>query len=92
MKGVMKGLRSAYPDLKVVITDGRYAGDRAFLNWTATGTNTGPGETPPTRKAVKVDGYTVMHFVDGRIRHEEVYFDRLGWMTQLGATVTPPGR
>lgn len=92
MKDVMKGLRAAYPDLRVVITDSRYAGDRVFLNWTATGTNTGPGEMPPTRKPVKVAGYTVMHFNGDRIRHEEVYFDRLSWMTQLGATIVPPGR
>lgn len=92
MKALIEGIRTAYPDARVVITDSRYAGDRAFLNWTFTGTNTGPGEVPPTRKAVKLVGYTVAHFLDGRIRHEEVYFDRLSWMTQLGATIVPPGR
>jgi steroid delta-isomerase-like uncharacterized protein len=91
MKGVMAGLRASYPDIKVVITDSRYAGDRGFLNWTFTGTNTGPGDMPPTNKPVKLDGYTIVHFDGDKIAHEEVYFDMLSWMTQLGATLTPPG-
>ena len=91
MKGVMTALRASYPDAKVVITDTRYGADRAFLNWTFTGTNTGPGDMPPTGKPVQLNGYTVTHFDGDRIAHEEVYFDVLSWMTQLGATLTPPG-
>jgi steroid delta-isomerase-like uncharacterized protein len=91
MKGVMAGHRASYPDTRVVIVDSRYAGDRGFLNWTFTGTNTGPGDTPPTNKAVELSGYTVLHFDGDKIAHEEVYFDALSWMTQLGATLTPPG-
>jgi hypothetical protein len=33
----------------------------------------------------------VLHFDGDQIAHEEVYFDMLAWMTQLGATLTPPG-
>jgi steroid delta-isomerase-like uncharacterized protein len=91
MKGVMAGLRTSYPDARVVITDSRYTQDRAFLNWTFTGTNTGPGDMPPTNKPVKIDGFTIIHFDGDRIAHEEVYFDVLTWMTQLGAAVTSPG-
>ena len=46
---------------------------------------------PPTGKPVQLNGYTVTHFDGDRIAHEEVYFDVLSWMTQLGATLTPPG-
>ncbi len=91
LKAVMATHRLAYPDTKVEITDSRYAGDRAFLNWTFTGTNTGPGDTPPTDKAVQVSGYTIMHFDGDQIAREEVYFDMLAWMTQIGATLMPPG-
>jgi steroid delta-isomerase-like uncharacterized protein len=91
MKGVMTALRASYPDARVVITDTRYDADRAFLNWTFTGTNTGPGDMPPTGKPVQLSGYTVTHFDGDKIAHEEVYFDVLSWMTQLGATLTPPG-
>ncbi len=90
LKDVMVKHRLAYPDTSVEITDSHYSGDRAFLNWTFTGTNTGPGDTPPTDKPVKLNGYTIMHFDGDRIAHEEVYFDVLAWMTQLGATLTPP--
>jgi steroid delta-isomerase-like uncharacterized protein len=91
MKAVMTGLRDSYPDLNVTITDSRFAADRGFVNWTFTGTNTGPGDMPPTGKAVELSGYTVLHFDGDQIAHEEVYFDMLAWMTQLGATLTPPG-
>ena len=91
MKSVMRGLRMAYPDAKVVITDSRYSPDRAYLNWTFSGTNPGPGDARATNKAVELNGYTIMHFDGDKIAHEEVYFDVLSWMTQLGATVTQPG-
>jgi len=65
--------------------------DRAFVRWTFTGTNTGPGDAPPSNKAVKVRGSTILEYKNGMIAFEDVYFDALDWNMQLGATLTPPG-
>ena len=91
LEAVMTGFRAAYPDLKVVADDAHFAKDRAYVHWTFTGTNTGPGDAPPTNKPVKLRGYTTLHYENGKIAFEDVYFDALDWNMQLGATLTPPG-
>jgi hypothetical protein len=52
----MSGFRTAYPDLKIVLSDEVYSENKAAALWTFTGTNTGPGEMPPTGKSVKIWG------------------------------------
>ena len=57
------------------------------IRWTVTGTNTGPGDEPPTGKAVTISGMTTFTMVDGKIAEEYVQFDVLGWQLQLGKTL-----
>jgi steroid delta-isomerase-like uncharacterized protein len=92
IKTLMTNTRIAYPDVKVVITEGHYLKDVAVLIWTATGTNTGPGAdgSPPTGKPITVSGMTLMRYRDGKIAEENVAMDMLDWFQQLGYTVTPP--
>jgi steroid delta-isomerase-like uncharacterized protein len=90
LKKVMTDVRTAYPDAKVVIDEGHYMKDVSFFLWTFTGTNTGPGTAPATGKSVKLSGSTLMHYRDGKIAEEIVYFDVLDWQMQLGYTLTPP--
>jgi predicted ester cyclase len=92
LKKVMSDLRTAYPDTKVVIDESHHMKDLAFLLWTFTGTNAGPGpgEAQPTGKSVKLSGSTLIRYRDGKIAEEIVNFDVLDWQTQLGYTLSPP--
>ena len=65
------------------------AGDTAINEWTVSGTNTGPMETPEgtipaTGKRVSVSGSDALTVRDGLIRSQRAYYDQLAFMTQLG--------
>lgn len=89
MKDVMRALRGTYPDANLVVDDAYFQENLAFVRWTFSGTNTGPGDFPPTGKPVKNSGLTILHYANGKIAMEDVYFDTLEWMQQLGFTLTP---
>lgn len=89
-KAVMTQLRTAYPDAQVVQDETIHLENAAIVRWTFTGTNTGPGDAPPTGKSVSISGMTLLRFADGKITEELVYFDSGDWMTQLGYTMVPP--
>jgi len=90
LKEVMKGFRTAFPDLKLTIDNEVYAENRAALRWTFSGTNTGPGQMPPTGKSVNVWGITIIHFANGKATREIVSYDEKVFMEQLGFTMAPP--
>jgi hypothetical protein len=90
LKKAMTDIRTAYPDLKVVFDESYHMKDVSFHLWTATGTNTGPGATPPTGKSIKVPGMTLIRYQDGKMASEVVRMDVLDWYTQLGFTLAPP--
>ncbi len=89
-KQVVSDMRAGYPDMQVTLDESHFMADVSFHLWTFTGTNSGAGATPPTGKAVKLSGATLIRYRDGKIAEELVYFDLLEWQTQLGYTVTPP--
>ena len=83
-------LRTAYPDAKVFADKiDAYTGG-AVIQWRFTGTNTGPGENPPTGNTVDLTGLTTISMEDGKIVREYVRFDVLSWMEQLGYTLQAP--
>jgi hypothetical protein len=90
MKKVMTDFRTSYPDFKVVIDESHFMKELSFVLWTATGTNTGPGATPPTGKSIKVSGASLGRYQDGTMVEELAYFDALNMQQQLGFTPTPP--
>jgi steroid delta-isomerase-like uncharacterized protein len=90
LKKLMSGFRTAYPDLKIVLTDEVYSDNESAARWTFTGTNTGPDEMPPTGKSVKVWGISILHFANGKITEEIVAYDNQSFMEQLGYTMMPP--
>jgi len=90
IKKLIAGIRSAYPDFKVVLDEVTFGEDKAVVRWTVTGTNTGPGEMPPTGKAVKLWGIDVVHFANGKITERWVAYDNQSVMEQLGFTLAPP--
>jgi steroid delta-isomerase-like uncharacterized protein len=90
LKKVISGFRTAYPDLKLTSDEEIYAENKATLRWTLTGTNTGPGEMPPTGKSIKLWGLGTAHFADGKIAEEWAAYDNQSLMEQLGYTMMPP--
>ena len=90
MKEAMSGFRTPFPDLKLTIDTEIYADNIAAARWDFTGTNTGPGEMPPTGKSVSAWGISILHFANGKITKEIVAYDEKSFMEQLGYTMTPP--
>lgn len=90
MGKLISGLRSSYPDFKLVFDEVIYGDNKVVVRWTVTGTNTGPGEFPPTGKSVKVWGVSLNHFANGKLTEEWIAFDNHSVMEQLGFTLAPP--
>lgn len=82
-KGI-SSLRTAYPDLKLVVEDELLSENGVAARWHITGTNTGAGEMPPTGKSVDWWGIAILHFSDGKIKEEWTAFDNQSLMEQLG--------
>jgi predicted ester cyclase len=76
--------------LKLVLDETIHLPNAAIVRWTATGTNTGPGDIPPTGKSVRNTGMDLVRFMDGKVTETLLYFDTGDWMTQLGYTFVPP--
>ncbi len=90
MKKVMSGFRTSFPDLRLTIDNEIYAENSAAVRWAFSGTNTGPGEMPPTGKSVSAWGISILHFANGKLTEEIVAYDNKSFMEQLGYTMTPP--
>lgn len=92
MEAAMNIFFTAFPDLHLTIDDTVIKDSLVFTHWTATGTNTGIfGDAPATGKKVKFTGYTVGSFTnEGKFLGEDVYFNELSFLQQMGYTLSPP--
>ncbi len=83
---------TGFPDLRIEVNNMLSDGSEIYLSWTITGTNTGVfGELPPTGKKIRISGITRMDFDrDGKIAVEEVYYNELSLLQQMGHTLNPP--
>jgi len=81
-----------FPDLKISNPNIYIKDNKAFLNFTFIGTNTGIfGDTAPTGKKIKISGFSIIHFNDNAImRKEEVFYNELDLLQQLGYTLNAP--
>jgi len=86
---LISGFRAAYPDGKLVLEEEVYSENKAVGRWVYTGTNTGPGQMPPTGKSVNFWGVSILHFANGKITEEWASFDTQSLMKQLGFTMMP---
>jgi steroid delta-isomerase-like uncharacterized protein len=82
-------LFEAFPDVKARDTFKAEKGDTAINEWTLTGTNTGPMETPEgimpaTGKPFTIRGCDVLTVRDGLILEHRAYYDQVAFMSQLG--------
>jgi steroid delta-isomerase-like uncharacterized protein len=80
----------AFEDAKYVVDSFFTAGDKFADEWTFTGTNTGPLRRPdgtvipPTGKLVEIKGMEYVELRDGHIVIDNLYYDFLAAVAQLG--------
>lgn len=89
LKYSITSLRAAYPDLHITVEEAIYAPDAITVRWTFRGTNSGPGQQPPTGKAVNVPGMSILHVSAGKLTDEWIAGNDLYWSEQLGYTLVP---
>jgi steroid delta-isomerase-like uncharacterized protein len=84
-----QGFFTAFPDLAGRDEFKAESGDTAINEWAASATNTGPLETPQgtipaTGKRMTLRGCDAITVREGLITSQRIYYDQLGFMTQLG--------
>jgi len=93
-----QGFLDAFPDLHFEIKHKISQGDYVVINWSASGTHTGPLTTPtgdqlpPTGKKAVVPGSTTYEFISGKVSRSWVHWDMVTLLAQLGLMpgVEPP--
>src|ERR1700744_5144931 len=85
LKGVLRGLFAAFPDMHWTIEEQIAEGDKVLTRFEWTGTHRGLFlGVPPTGRAVRVWGTVIDRFQGGKITHTRILMDTLGLMAQLG--------
>jgi predicted ester cyclase len=90
VRALVRKMRIDMPDLQVEVLDGIYTPERAAIRWRLSGTDSGPGDFPPTGRHAVAFGLSLMRFRDGRIIEEVTVLDGVSLLTQLGFAITPP--
>jgi steroid delta-isomerase-like uncharacterized protein len=81
---------AAFPDLHFDLTDTIAQGDRVATAWVVSGTHTAPlampnGDSlPPTNRRVTLPGCTIAEFRGGKVSRQQIYWDQLSFLNQLG--------
>lgn len=92
LKKAIAALRLDVPDLKINVEDILIKDNNAVFRWTSEGTDSGPGDFPPTNKRFTSTGMTWVRFENGRIAEEWSDSDQLDVMLQLGFGIKLPER
>lgn len=88
---------TAFPDATYTVESFAEQGDTFADEWTFTGTQTGPfllpdgSEAPPSGKRVEVRGMELVQVRDGKIVVDNLYYDSLAVLAQLGLVPVPEG-
>ena len=92
LKDVLRGLRTAFPDMYWSVDEQIEAGDKVVSRFNWSGTHRGEFfGVPATGHRVSVWGLVVDRFVGDKIKDTRIIMDALGLMAQLGAC-PPPGK
>ncbi len=84
-KEMLKGMLSAFPDLKFTIEDQVIAGDKYTTQWTAKGTHTGAlGDIQPTGKPIQISGLILDRVVEDRVVERWEQWDQTSMLQQIG--------
>ena len=91
LKDVLRGMRSAFPDLHFSVEEQIAEGDKVLTRFEWTGTHRSDFlGVPATGRSVKVWGTVLDRLQDGRIKDTRIIMDVFGLMMQLAA-FTPKG-
>ena len=80
----------AFPDLHFDLKDTIAQGDKVAVVWVAKGTHKAPLATPTgqsipaTNRTVSMPGVTIVEFHNNMVVHQEIYWDQVAFLTQLG--------
>lgn len=90
-KDLVTSFRTAFPDFHVTFDEVFAAGDKMVIQWTMTGTNTGPlQELPPSGQPVRLQGVAISRSVDGKTVEVWQHYNQLSMFQQMGYTLSPP--
>jgi steroid delta-isomerase-like uncharacterized protein len=85
-KTLVKGYRTVFPDIHFTIEQQATAEGTIVSHWRCRGTHRGElMGTAPTGKSIEVEGISIFHLENGKIRHQTTIWDALGLMQQIGA-------
>jgi len=89
-----QGWRKAMPDAKGTVTNAFASGNKAVLEVTWEGTQTGPmdgpgGTLPPSGKRQITPASWVFEFEGDKVKESRHYFDMMSFMQQIGAMPQP---
>ncbi len=90
----LQGWKKAMPDVKGTVTSAFASGNKAVLEITWEGTQTGPldgpgGTLPPSGKRQITPAAWVFEFDGDKVIESRQYFDMMSFMQQLGAIPQP---
>jgi steroid delta-isomerase-like uncharacterized protein len=86
LKDVLRGMRSAFPDIDFSIKEQVCEGDKVVSRFEWTGTHKAEFMgVPATGRQVRVWGVVIDRLEAGRIKDTRILMDTLGLMMQLGA-------
>lgn len=85
IKDMLAMYRTSMPDVHQEWLGSSTSGDRTYIHYRLTGTNTGPyGDMQPTGKSIDVMGVDIMRFQDGKVAEHWGYMEEMKMMEQLG--------
>lgn len=89
---LMNLYHNAFKDFTVTLNSSNTKGNKSYISWTITGTNTGEFMgNPATNKKISVPGFSVWTFnSDGKAVQEDAYADNLEIYNQLGYSAPAP--
>ncbi|MCM4169142.1 hypothetical protein KCTC52924_00091 [Arenibacter antarcticus] len=81
-----------FPNYTIDKTYTEICGNRAFIQWEFSGTNTGLfAEVTATGKKVHITGFSQLYFnKEGELYQEDIFFNELDFLQQLGYSLSPP--
>ncbi|MDP9237527.1 MAG: ester cyclase [Chloroflexota bacterium] len=90
----LQSWRKAMPDVRGTVTNAFATGNKAVLEVTWKGTQTGPmdgpgGTLPPSDKSQTTPAAWVFEFEGDKVKESRHYFDMMSFMQQIGAMPQP---
>lgn len=81
-----------FPDYNISMGNSKVCENQGYVDWIFTGTNTGQfAELMPTGKKVKIKGFSHLYFNgEGHIYREDIYYNELEFLQQLGYSLEAP--